>query len=101
MSVSIFLGKLVRSNSCAGKTVSYTDKDNNVDVIYMDVYKAVALVPHYTDQNFAQCSEKGAHINWLTGGSQYLFAKQKLSLRNHVSLLRSEYQLAVGSSGGV
>lgn len=50
MSVSIFLGKLVRSNSCAGKTASYTDKDNTVDIVYMDIYKAVDLVPRYTDQ---------------------------------------------------
>jgi len=50
MSVSIFLGKLVSSNSSAGKTASYADKDNHLDIVYMDVSKAVDSVPHYTDQ---------------------------------------------------
>lgn len=69
----MFLGKWVRSNTCAGKTAKYTNKGNPVDTQYTDIYKAVDLVPHSTDQNFAQCSEKGAHINgvnnWLNKGS--------------------------------
>lgn len=104
----MFLGKWVRSNSCAGKTARYTDKGNLVDTQFTDVCKMVESVPHYTDHSFAQCSEKGAHINWvnhwLYEGSQYLFAKQKLWLSTcalHQLAVGSSELCVVGSSGSV
>lgn len=57
----MFLGKWVRSNSCAGKTARYTDKGNPIDTQYTDVYKAVDSVPHYTDQNCTAQWEGSPH----------------------------------------
>lgn len=84
------------------KTARYTDKSNPVDTQYRDVYKVVDSLLHYTNQNLAQGSKKGAHKNWvnnwLNKGSQNLLAKQKPWLSSCASLVGSEHQLVAGSS---